>query len=358
MNLWARIPSESNVTDQPTRNISELGAYAAKHLGRRLAVKVQITIVVVAVTALVEAILGWHLLGVHASIWIELLIRLGLGMGLAELCWYLLHRPLQELQQALTTGQSASQSDLPREWVPLLETVQRILRLQREAIDRQREFLADASHQLRTPLAVLRAQLQGIQSGELAVPDTLPKMLATVDRSSLLVQQILAVAKVEQLVAQAEWQPVNLEEVARDACLECGPLIARKGLDFSFEAVPVRLHTNTWMLGELLRNLLSNAIHHAPHGSAIGLVVRVLPVHAEIIVWDNGGGIDEAVRDRLFEPFQSASGASGVGLGLSICRQIAQSMHAQVNLYNRVQDQRIVGVDAVVRWPLDEQVLA
>jgi signal transduction histidine kinase len=241
--------------------------------------------------------------------------------------------------------------------VPVQQAVQGALREQREAIERQRVFLADASHQLRTPFAVLRVQLQGMQSGELAVADTLPKMLATVDRSSLLVRQILSMAKVEQLVAQAEWQPVQLEDVAREVCLECGPLIARKGLDFSFESVPVRLHTDAWMLGELLRNLLSNAIHHAPRGSAIGLVVRVLPGQAEIIVWDNGGGIDASVRDRLFEPFQSASGASGVGLGLSICRQIAQSMQAQVNLYNRVQDDRVVGVDAVVRWPLDSEVL-
>jgi signal transduction histidine kinase len=194
-----------------------------------------------------------------------------------------------------------------------------------------------------------------MQSGELGVNETLTKMLATVDRSSVLVRQILSMAKVEQLVAKAEWQSVNLEEVARDVSLECGPLIARKGLDFSFEAVPVHLKTDPWMLGELLRNLMSNAIHHSPRGGALGLVVRVLPAQAEIIVWDNGGGIDESVRDRLFEPFQSASGAAGVGLGLSICRQIGQSMRAQVNLYNRVQDERVVGVDAVVRWPLDTQ---
>ena len=75
-------------------------------------------------------------------------------------------------------------------------------------------------------------------------------------------------------------------------------------------------------------------------------------------MWDNGGGMDEAIQARLFEPFQSASGASGVGLGLSICRQIAVSMGAEVALYNRVQDDRIVGVDAVVRWPQDAWVAA
>jgi signal transduction histidine kinase len=285
-------------------------------------------------------------------------LRLAVVVGVALVLWRAVQAPLNALCSAIDSGQQTPTTTLPQELVPVQQAVQGALREQREAIERQRVFLADASHQLRTPFAVLRAQLQGMQSGELAVADTLPKMLATVDRSSLLVRQILSMAKVEQLVAQAEWQPVQLEDVAREVCLECGPLIARKGLDFSFESVPVRLHTDAWMLGELLRNLLSNAIHHAPRGSAIGLVVRVLPGQAEIIVWDNGGGIDASVRDRLFEPFQSASGASGVGLGLSICRQIAQSMQAQVNLYNRVQDDRVVGVDAVVRWPLDSEVTA
>lgn len=318
-------------------------------------VRVQLFWAVLAMSALSEMLIGWWLPDRPALSAAEVAVRLGAALALTALCWRLMHRPVMTLQEALHHGQSLEQVDVPAEWQPLQQAVRDALRKQSEAIDRQCVFLADASHQLRTPFAVLRAQLQGMQSGELPVTDTLPKMLATVDRSSLLVQQILSMAKVEQLVAQAEWQPVKLEDVAREVCLECGPLIARKALDFSFESVPVRLHTDVWMLGELLRNLLSNAIHHAPRGSAIGLVVRVLPGQAEIIVWDNGGGIDEAVRDRLFEPFQSASGASGVGLGLSICRQIAQSMQAQVNLYNRVQNDRVVGVDAVVRWPLSTQ---
>lgn len=319
---------------------------------RRRSLRVQLMVWAVLLALATEALL-WSLpeLG-RASQWA---VRVLAALGLAWVLWRLVLQPVQELQNAVSGGTAVSAVALPQELLPLLQAVQGALGEQRQAIERQRLFLADASHQLRTPFAVLRAQLQGMQSGELAVPETLPKMLATVDRSSLLVRQILSMAKVEQLVAQAEWQPVNLEQVAREVCLECGPLLARKGLDFSFEAVPVRLHTDAWMLGELLRNLLSNAIHHSPRGAAIGMVVRVLPAQAEIIVWDNGGGIDESVRDRLFEPFQSASGGTGVGLGLSICRQIAHAMQAQVDLYNRVQDDQVVGVDAVVRWPLGVQ---
>lgn len=261
--------------------------------------------------------------------------------------------PLRWLEDALRPGEVPdAPRPVPAELQPLAYAVQGVLTQQREATEQQRRFLADASHQLRTPFAVLRTQLQGTMSGQLEVKDTLPKMLATVDRSSELVRQLLSLAKVEQLVAQGHWTEVDLEGVARGVCLEFGPLLARKRLDFSFEAVPVRLTTDPWMLGELLRNLLSNAIHHAPRGSALGMVVRVLPDQAELLVWDNGGGIDAAVMDRLFEPFQSAAGGTGIGLGLSICRQIAESMRAQVQLFNRVQDDRVVGVDAVVRWDL------
>lgn len=239
----------------------------------------------------------------------------------------------------------------PAELLQLAAAVERLLQAQQSTVAEQQKFLANASHQLQTPFAVLRAQLQGVMTGQMQARDTLPKMLSTVDRASALVRQLLSLAKVEQMVRQASWCEVDLPAVARDVVLEFAPLLARKNLDFSLQAVPVRLSTDAWLLGELVRNLLSNAIQHSPRDGALGLVIRVLPSGTELLVWDNGGGMDEAIQARLFEPFQSASGASGVGLGLSICRQIALSMNAVVDLYNRVQDDQVVGVDAVVRWP-------
>ena len=255
----------------------------------------------------------------------------------------LAHRRADDLRQVSGTQ--------PMELEQLAAAVNGLMQQQQASLDQQKKFLADASHQLRTPFAVLRTQLQGVMSGQLETRETLPKMLATVDRSSALVRQLLAMAKVEQLVRRAHWTEVDLMAVARDVVLEFAPLLARKKLDFALQAIPVRLLTDPWLLGEMVRNLLSNAIHHTPKGGALGLVIRVLPSGTELLVWDNGGGMDEAVQSRLFEPFQSSSGATGVGLGLSICRQIAVSMDATVDLFNRVQGDRIVGVDAVVRWP-------
>ena len=276
----------------------------------------------------------------------------------AAALWWVLH---QAFQPVLLLGQDLADrkpDDLrpvphqqPVELALLTTAVNGLMQQQQASLDQQKKFLADASHQLRTPFAVLRTQLQGVMSGQLETRDTLPKMLATVDRSSALVRQLLAMAKVEQLVRRAHWTEVDLMAVARDVVLEFAPLLARKKLDFALQAIPVRLLTDPWLLGEMVRNLLSNAIHHTPKGGALGLVIRVLPSGTELLVWDNGGGMDEAVQSRLFEPFQSSSGATGVGLGLSICRQIAVSMDATVDLFNRVQQDRIVGVDAVVRWP-------
>ena len=286
---------------------------------------------------------------------VRLMVKL--TMGAVALTWVMRQAflPVRTLGRSLNAlpanDLQAVAQQQPAELRPLARVVQRLLQAQQTAVDEQGQFLANASHQLQTPFAVLRAQLQGVMSGDMAARDTLPKMLATIDRSSTLVRQLLSIAKVEQMVRQSNWQEVDLPAVARDVVMEFAPLLARKNLDFSLQAVPVRLRTDAWLLGELVRNLLSNAIQHSPRDAALGLVIRVLPIGTELLVWDNGGGMDEAIQARLFEPFQSASGASGVGLGLSICRQIAVSMNAEVDLYNRVQDDRIVGVDAVVRWP-------
>ena len=104
------------------------------------------------------------------------------------------------------------------------------------------------------------------------------------------------------------------------------------------------------MLGELVRNLLANAISQTPTGAPLGIVVRQALGAPELVIWDSGSGIADDVRERAFEPFAAATRGTGVGLGLSICRHLAHAMGAQVELFNRSDGERVVGVDAVVRW--------
>ncbi|WP_284618754.1 sensor histidine kinase [Aquabacterium humicola] len=238
--------------------------------------------------------------------------------------------------------------DGPAELGPLVERVQALLRSEHQWVDEQRRFLADASHQLRTPMAVLRTQLQAAMAGDASAAEVLPQMLHTVDRAAGLADQLLSLTKLEQLKRRGELQPVDVRQLARDVVLELAPLIAAKRIDFTLDEASFSVPGEATMLGELVRNLLANAIHHAPAGGRVGILLREAALGPELIVWDEGPGIDDAVRPRLFHPFAAARG--GVGLGLSICRQIAGSMDASVELFNRTDGGRVVGVDAVVSW--------
>lgn len=267
--------------------------------------------------------------------------------------WLGLH-PLEALQQELKNRRPQDLTlvtgNRPQELAPLVTALNELLQAQQASIDQQRKFLTDASHQLRTPIAVLRTLVQGTLFGQTPANESLPRMLDVIERATGLTNQLLSMAKTEQLVRRGDWRDVDLEHVARDVAVEFAPLIARKRLDFSLQATSVVLHTDGWMLGELIKNLVSNAIHHSRKGGALGIVVRELRHETEMIVWDHGGGVDEDVLQRLFEPFNVAKGGTGIGLGLSICRQIAESMNATVDLFNRIEAGEIVGVDAVVRW--------
>ena len=274
------------------------------------------------------------------------LVRLAVRSGL---------RPLAALGESIRRRDRNDLAPLavagPREIAPVVAAMNHMLLEQRESVDQQARFLADASHQLRTPIAVLKTLVQGALFGQADPAAILPRMLSVIDRSAGLANQLLAIAKTEQLVRRADWQDVSLAAAARSVAVELAPLMADKRLDFSLQAADVSIRSDAWLLGELVKNLLANAIHHSRGGGAIGIVVRQLRADAEMIVWDHGEGVAEDVLERLFEPFNVAKGSSGIGLGLSICRQIADSMNATVHLFNRIEGGTTVGVDAVVRWP-------
>jgi two-component system sensor histidine kinase TctE len=236
----------------------------------------------------------------------------------------------------------------PSELQPAVQRMRELHTSQHRWVEEQRRFLADASHQLRTPMAVLRTQLQSAIAGDVPAAEVLPQMLHTVDRAAGLANQLLSLTKLEQLKRSGELPSLNLQAAARDAVLELAPLIAAKRLDFALEGPALSASGDPVMLGELLRNLLANAIHHAPPAGRLGMLLREDAGRIELVVWDEGPGVDDAVRPRLFQPFSAGKG--GVGLGLSICKQIAEAMGASVDIYNRVADGQVVGVDAVVAW--------
>jgi two-component system sensor histidine kinase TctE len=238
------------------------------------------------------------------------------------------------------------ESSAPAELQPVLHAINELLARLEAALGGQQQFIANAAHQLRTPLAVLRTQLQSGPASALSA-----EMLRTLDRATAVADELLSRMKLEQrLAARVQWAPIRLDQVAQEAALEFAPLIAQRRLVFALDAVPLEVPADAWMLGEMVRNLLANAVRHTPHGAPLTMVVRRSAGQPELIVSDSGEGIADDLRERLFEPFAAATGGTGVGLGLSICRQLAQAMGAEVQLYNRSDGERVVGVDAVVRW--------
>jgi len=259
-------------------------------------------------------------------------------------CW---RRARTWLARSLAqTAQQAGVQDVPAELAPTLQAAQALQSQQREWVEQQRRFLADAAHQLRTPMAVLRAELQEALHGEHDVRERLQGMLHTLDRATGVANHLLSLSRVEQLQRAGELGEIALAACVRDAIIELSPLLAAKRLEFSLDGDDFHAPGDAVMLGELLRNLLGNAIHHSAPGGRGGVVVRAAT--REVIVWDEGPGVADALKPRLFTPF--SAGRGGVGLGLSICQQIAEAMGAQVSLYNRMEEGRVAGVDAVVRW--------
>ena len=243
--------------------------------------------------------------------------------------------------------------DAPRELQPLIAATNEHMRRQSELLAQQQRFVRDASHQLRTPLAVLKAQVQSARRGDVAPPEALAEIEDTVDRATQLANQMLALAKVAQLQQQADVAPAQFDEVVRAVALDVAPLIAGKGLDFDLQTEPITLRARDWMLRELTRNLLHNAIRHTPAGGLLAITLARAGGEARLTVADGGPGVAPELAERLFQPFSAGAGGTGSGLGLAICHEIVQTLGGRIQLVNRMHNGRVDGLDAIVTLPTE-----
>jgi len=242
--------------------------------------------------------------------------------------------------------------DAPRELRPLVEATNDVMARLAQLLEHQKRFVRDTAHQLRTPLAVLKTQVQSALRGDVEPRLALQEVGQTVERATALANQMLALAKVEQLRHQPDVPVLDLAQVVRDVALELSPLVAEKDLDFELATGPARVRAHEWMLRELTRNLLHNAVRHCPAGGA--LTVRLLADGRwlALTIADSGPGVAEELRLRLFQPFSAGDVRSGSGLGLAICREIVSALGGSIVLENRTRAGRIQGLDATVRLPL------
>jgi two-component system sensor histidine kinase TctE len=266
--------------------------------------------------------------------------------------------PLRRLEQTLLLRRPDQLEPIPRppvrELGPVVDALNEVMGRLSDLLDHQRRFIRDASHQLKTPLAVMKIQLQLAQRGAPLEPQFIDELSATAERAVNVTQQLLALAKIEQVRGQAEMALVDLAAAARQAAVALSPLIADKRLQFALEGDAPLVLAHGWMVDQLLANLLSNAVRHTPEGQALGIAIRA-DHGIELRVWNQGSRIPPEIAGRLFEPFSTTDRLHGTGLGLAICREIVRWLGGTIVLRD-YDDGKGGGVEAMVRLPREKRV--
>lgn len=270
-------------------------------------------------------------------------------------------RPVRQLSAELQARPEGDLSpltveDAPRELTPLVEATNQVMGRLQHLLDHQKRFVRDASHQLRTPLAVLKTQIQSAQRGDVSATQALDEISVTVDHATQLANHMLSLAKVEQLRNQSDAMVLDLAPIVREVALDLSALVAAKNLDFEISTQPALIKAHEWSLRELSRNLLHNAIKHTPQGGSLTVQVRADTAQAHFAVQDSGPGISADLRARLYEPFSSGDVRSGSGLGLAICHEIVIALGGHITLDNRLLDGQLAGLDANVRLPIAQNL--
>lgn len=269
-------------------------------------------------------------------------------------------QPVRALSASLETRAENDLTPLPcaaapHELRPLLQATNGLMERLSQLIEHQKRFVRDTSHQLRTPLAVLKVQLQSALRGDQAPEAALREMLHTVDRATRMANQMLALAKVEQLRDQATAQRNRLDRLVRDVALDLAPLLAERELDFDLQLQPLEVNAHEWMLNELARNLLHNAIKHTPVGQRLQVSVQALShagPHACLSVCNDGPSLPEHLKPGLFDPFVAAGGQQGAGLGLAICHGITEALGGHIEAGDWREGDTLCGVCVRVTLPL------
>ena len=261
------------------------------------------------------------------------------------------------------------ESAVPLEVVPLVSSVNELLNKLHDSIATQKRFLADAAHQLKTPLAGLRMQADLAQREDASAED-LKQSLKQIGRASVrathTVNQLLSLARAESSGAVIGWQNCDLARLTIEVVREAVPRAIEKRIDLGYDgaeagAAGVVLRANATLLKEMVRNLVDNALNYTPSAlERTGIVTaRVLadPFGRIVLlqVEDNGPGIAEADRELVFEPFYRVLGneADGSGLGLPIVREIARQHGATVRLEDAHPGEQPPGTRVTVRFELE-----
>lgn len=234
------------------------------------------------------------------------------------------------------------EGEIPQEIAPMVKRLNDLLERVRHSLENERRFTSDAAHELRTPLAALKTQLQ---VGMGAVDDlerkrAMDNALLATDRATRLVEQLLMLARLEHDAWQSQTESVNLQQIAVQVLADAAPAAAEKHIQLALTgSLDAQVRGHAGLLAVLLRNLVDNALRYSPAATEIAVNV-IQTAHDEIArgvileVQDQGPGVPPEEREQVLQRFHRLAGesTSGSGLGLSIVVRIAQLHQAKLEL--------------------------
>jgi two-component system sensor histidine kinase QseC len=267
--------------------------------------------------------------------------------------------PIRDLRDTLekrapNTAEPVSLAGMPRELQPLVQTLNGLLERIDHMVQSERRFTADAAHELRTPIAAIRAQAQvALGAGDDVAERThaLQTTLAGCDRASRLVDQLLTLARLE---ASPDTKPavVDLSAVVRRVAGDLAPTALGRKQEITVLAdAPCAVAGNEVLLGVLVRNLVDNALRYSPVGARVQVDVHSDAQGAHLQVQDSGPGMSDEAIGHLGERFFRVLGSEqpGSGLGWSVVRRLLLVFGAQVQIG---RSQELGGLSVAVQWPV------
>lgn len=282
-------------------------------------------------------------------------------------------KPLNRLKNALSNRghndlSPISTESTPQEITPLLYEINALMRRVDESIDFQKAFIADASHQLRTPLTALQNQAELALREEVpsSTKHSLENIATSTKHLSHLVHQLLTLARVEPSTkSNFTFTPVDLSALAKETTTDLVPQALLKGIDLGLDlgsssgldaepSNPIIISGNAFMLKEMLANLIDNALCYTPAGGEVTVAVIQQNNQAILQVIDNGIGIALEKREQVFNRFYRIQDnlGQGCGLGLAIVKEIATAHSANFAISDGIASNSTLGCTVSVQFPL------
>jgi two-component system OmpR family sensor kinase len=246
---------------------------------------------------------------------------------------------------------------MPTELHPFITSINRLLERIRVMIDQRRRFIAEAAHELRSPVTALSVQAENLNHADLP-PESRGRLAALqegIRRTGHLLEQLLSLARYDAYVTQ-DAPIASLDECAKDVVSRLMPSATERGIDLGFTRIePLLVRGEPIMLTTMLRNLIDNAVGYTPAGGRIDISLSRSGNEAILLVEDTGPGIPEPDMKRIFEPFFRANQPSdtGTGLGLSIVKRIVERLDGSILLENVTSGTRS-GLRAIVQLPASD----